>query len=411
MTRWGWVMSAGSLALCMSSAARDRGTWIGTWASSPTAVPTAANSGTDTPDDSVIARGTIRYRLRISQGGSRIRLRFTNEFGTSPLVLTAATVGMAADGLNAVPGSMREITFAGSPSIAIPAGAPALSDAVNLPVKTLADVLVSVYVGEGMTLFTCNAAHATADQGLVQGSDSTHSDRSPAYACLVTIRPIVSEIDVLSEHRRPVVVALGDSITDGRLIAETGDRGWPGVLSRRLQATGISVVNAGIGGNRLLESMSTYGASALSRLDRDVLTVPGVSHILLLEGTNDIGMSGPGGIFGDTPLADPRAVVGAYSQIVARAHERGIKVIGATLPPFGGSLYYTADRERVRTAVNEWIRTPGNFDGIVDFAAAMDDPGNVGSLKPPYDSGDHLHPGPDGYRLMGELIDLGLFRP
>ena len=186
--------------------------------------------------------------------------------------------------------------------------------------------------------------------------------------------------------------------------------GGPGVLSRRLRGAKVSVVNAGIAGNRLLQVMPMFGAPALSRFDRDVLSVPGVTHIVLLEGINDIGTSGAGGMFGDTSLVDPQDLIGAYQQIIARAREHGIKVIGATILPFEGAMYYSAEKEAIRTAVNQWIRTSTEFDGIVDFDAAARDPFSPGKLKAEYDSRDHLHPSAEGYRRMGDVIDLTLFK-
>jgi lysophospholipase L1-like esterase len=356
--------------------------------------------GSFTLPTATIVKGTIRYRLRISRGGDQIRLRFSNEFGDDALVLTAASVGLAGEGLNALAGSLKRITFGGQTSITVPAGAPVLSDPILLPVKALEDLVVSVYAGGGTSVFACNPIFSFPNQAVVDGSDTTDSAEQQASPCMETIRPIVSEIDVRSDHPRNVVVAFGDSITDGRVNMKTGERGWPGVLSRRLEDSGISVINAGIGGNRLLLPLPIFGVSALARFDRDVLSVPGVSHIVLLEGVNDIGMSGPGGMFGDTPVVEPQPLIDAYLQIIARAHERGIKVVGGTLLPFAGANYYSEDKEKVRTAINRWIRTSKSFDGIVDFDAAMRNPNDPTRLKADYDSGDHLHPNDEGYRHL-----------
>jgi lysophospholipase L1-like esterase len=411
MKRWVATISAfGTLVLSLSVLARERGTWIGTWETSPSGLWNVAKIGTYTVPVPTIVKGTIRYRLRISAGGSHLRLRFSNEYGSKPLSVTAATVGLAAaEGLDALPGSLQRLAFAGEPSIQIPAGAPALSDSIDFPVKPLADLVVSVYVGDGAPIFTCSADESPPNQVIVEGSDVSGSEHLTANKCMYTMRPLISEIDVLVEVPRRVIVAFGDSITDRGVDRKTGERGWAGALSRRLQKSGFSVVNAGISGNRLLESMPMFGVAALSRLDRDVLSVPGVSHIILLEGVNDIGMSGPGGTFGDVPLVSSQELIGAYSQIIARAHEHGIKVIGATILPFEDADYYSADKEKVRAAANEWIRTSNRFDGIIDFDAAMRDPASPGKLKSEYDAGDHLHPNLAGYRHMGEVVDLSLF--
>jgi lysophospholipase L1-like esterase len=249
-----------------------------------------------------------------------------------------------------------------------------------------------------------------SDQVAVETSDVTREDHLTNAKCTFLTRPVISAVNVLSSGRPKVVVTLGDSITDGTVNPKTGDRGWPGVLSRRLQNANVSVVNAGISGNRLLQSMPMFGAPALSRFDRDVLSVPGVTHIVLLEGINDIGTSGPGGMFGDTPLVQPQDLIAAYLQVIARAHEHGIRVIGTTILPFEGAMYYSTEREVVRSAVNQWIRASKRFDGVVDFDAALRNPDSPGKLKAGYDSGDHLHPNAEGQRTMGEVIDLTLFK-
>ena len=404
-----WIIRLTALT-CFSGVAmaRDNPTWIGTWATSPAGLPTLTKIGTRTLPVPTMVQGTFRLRLRISQGGSQIRLRFSNEYGDSPLTLTAATVGLAVDALDAAPGSLRKVRFAGAEAITLPAGSPALSDPIDLPVKVLSDLIVSVYVPDGVAAFHC-AQDGPGDQAVTEGSDTTLVEHLLIDKCLYLIRPLVSEVDVLADRPRKVIVTLGDSITDGDLDPQTGERGWPGALSRRLQAAKISVANAGIGGNRLLQPLPMFGVSALSRLDRDVFAVPGVTDIILLEGINDIRKTGAGSVFGDRPMVDPQALIAAYSQIIARAHERGIKVIGGTILPFGGAGYYTMERESVRAAVNEWMRTSKQFDGVVDFDAAMRDPADPNKLKAEYDSGDHLHPNPAGYRQMGAVIDLRLF--
>lgn len=393
---------------CGSVLAAD-GHWIGTWAMNPTGLPTVERLGTFKLPPVNYIDGTVRYRLRISQGGTQLRLRFSNEYRDKPLTLRAATVGLAASGLDAVAGSLKTITFGGAAAITIPAGAPALSDAIPLRVTALADLVVSVHVDDLPVNF-CPETMPITDQAVVEHTDVTYEERPTNLKCTYLTRPLVSAVNVLVTKRHPVVVTLGDSITDGRIDATTGDRGWPGVLARRLRNTKVSVVNAGIAGNRLLQTMPMFGAAALARFDRDVLSVPGVTHIVLLEGINDIGTSGPGGMFGDTPLVDPKDLIGAYQQIIARAHEHGIKVIGATILPFEGAMYYSAEKEAIRSVVNEWIRTSKQFDGVIDFDAALRDAANPRKLNTAFDSGDHLHPSTAGSIRMGNVIDLSLFK-
>jgi lysophospholipase L1-like esterase len=399
------LVVAGSLSV---APARDQGSWIGTWGTSPTGLPTAEKMGSYPLPPLRTFKGTIRYRSRISLGGSHIRLRFSNEYGDRPLNLAAVTAGLAAaeslDSLDALPGSLKRVMFSGKQGVSVPAGTVALSDPLELPVKPQADLVVSIYVPEGVKLA---AWTSTADPIVVEGADATLTDRLTSRS--LEVRPLLSEIDVLVEPPRKVLVTLGDSITDGFVDPDTGERGWAGALARRLQNQNVAVVNAGIGGNRLLQSLPMYGASALARLDRDVFSVPGVSHVVVLEGINDIGMSGPGGSFGDTPLVAAQDLVKAYLEIVARSHERGIKVYGATITPFGGAESYSADRERIRETVNQWIRASQSFDGVIDFDLALRDAANPLNLKAEYDLGDHLHPNAAGERHMGEGIDLRLF--
>jgi len=385
--------------------AHEQDSWIGTWATSPTGLPTVQKIGAYSVPPPTTLKGTIRYRLRVSLGGSQIRLRFSNEYSDSPLSLAAATVGLAGDGLDALPGSLKRVTFSGKGFITIPARAPVLSDAVDLAVKPLSDLVVSVYLPQGVSLSVWTSPF---DPIVVQGSDATLVEHMSGSKSL-SIRPLVSEVDVHTDRPRKVVVTLGDSITDGDINVITGERGWPGALARRLQPQWIAVVNAGIGGNRLLQSMPMFGAAAPDRLDRDVLSVPGLSYIILLEGINDIGMSGPGGMFGNTPIVDPQALIVADSEIIKRAHERGVRIFGATIMPFEGAEYYSVEKEKVREAVNEWIRTSKAFDAVIDFDKTVRDPAAPHKLSAEYDSGDHLHPSSDGYRKMGEAIDLHLF--
>ncbi|HVT28107.1 MAG TPA: SGNH/GDSL hydrolase family protein [Lacipirellulaceae bacterium] len=407
------VLALGALSLLRTEAfghvPDSKSYWIGTWATSPVGLPTISKVGAYSLPTVLTIKGTIRYRIHISLGGLEVRLRFSNEYGKSALRIAAVSIAMAGDGLDAIPGSLRPITFGGRRSITIPAGAPALSDPVALRVRSLSDLLVSVYVPQGIGGFACTRDLTPTNQAVVEASDATSLHELMPGKCLATMRPLVSEVDVQEMAPKRVVVTLGDSITDGVVDPKTGERGWPGALARRLAGRGVSVVNAGISGNRLLRSFPMFGVSALARLDRDVLSVPGLRYIVLLEGINDIGMSGPEGMLGSTSLVTPKQLIAIDSQIVTRAHEHKVKVIGATLLPFKGAEYYSADKEKVREAVNEWIRKSRTFDAVVDFDMAVRDTAHPERLKKDYDSGDHLHPNLAGYRHMGEVIDLGLF--
>lgn len=408
------ILAMGLLGLVLSAnsvAADEQSLWIGSWASSPAGVPSETTLGSYRYPTPVTVQGTIRYRLRLSQGGRALRLRLTNEYADKALKLGAVTVGLAGEGLHAVPGTLRRATFLDRGSIEIPAGAAALTDRIELAVGSLSDLVVSIHAPDGIATYSCTSDYTPTDQTVAVGVDATMQPNLPKEKCLSALRPLVSAVNVLVDEPRKVVVALGDSITDGSVDPETGDRGWPGALARRLHSKGISVVNAGIGGNRLLKNYSIAGASALTRLERDVFSVPGLSHIILLEGINDIGMSA--GMMGDhAPLVDAEDLIGAYSQIVTRAHERRIKVLCATVTPFEGTPYagyYSDKKELVREQLNAWVKTAKSCDGVIDFDAALRDPETPLRLKKEYDSGDHLHPSHAGLRRMGAAVDVNLF--
>lgn len=365
--------------------------------------PTVANPGhlEILPDGARLGDITVRQLVRVSAGGSKIRLRFTNEAGNQVLALGVVHVAEAAADGAIVPGTDHAVTFDGASTVVIPASAPLLSDPVEMTVRPLEQLLISVVIpGDvprtGRTLYM----YVTRMPG-----DNAAAIRLPD-AKLARVSTLVSEVEVAGAHPPKVLVTLGDSITEGFQSTQNAFRSWPDDLADRLVAAhkNWAVVNAGISGNRLLR----YGAgpSALSRFDRDVLSVPGVKAIILLEGINDIGVS-----FSPENAHDPvtaAALEAADKQIVARAHAHGIKVYGALLTPYQGALYASAEGEKVRTALNDWIKTSGVFDGVIDFATPVADPSNPLVFAPRDDSGDHLHPGDVGYKTMADSIDLNL---
>jgi lysophospholipase L1-like esterase len=353
--------------------------------------------------------GTVRYRLAVSAGGSKLQLRISNELGQAPLELAAVTVGLATDAFDAVPGSIKAVTFGGNGSVLIPPGAPVLSDPVDVKVASGAAVLVSLRVPDDFIL-TRNGGSALA----VASGDQTRAGNLDG-ATMTTGRPIVTGISVFSPGQTRVVVALGDSITDGNRPVAGALHSWPEQLARRLAARGgrmrYAVSNAGISGNRLLQPgvAPEMGSAGLARLDRDVLRIDGLGYVVLLEGTNDIGVSGHT-LFGDNPAVTVDDLVAGYRQVIGRAHARGARVIVGTILPFGGSPSHSSpEKEALRQQVNRWIRTSGEPDGVADFDAALRDAADPARMQERFDSGDHLHPNEAGSLAMGDAFDLALF--
>jgi lysophospholipase L1-like esterase len=388
--------------------------WIATWATSP-------QSGTPNPREPLlnINNQTVRERVRVSIGGSQIRLRFSNEFGSSPLLIGAATVAIPTDPSSVKEDSIQNVTFAGRNSIEIPAGAPVLSDPLTFPATSGAEIAISIYFPKRIATPTLQAfafKHAIVSQR----GDFTHAKKFDA-AAVSTASILISAVFVPAVPATRLIVAFGDSITDGDGSTVDADHDWPSDLIRRAAKTAkgstLAVVNEGIVGNRLLRTSEMFGISALARFDRDALVLPGITHVVLLEGINDIGF--PGAKMDGEYLADPaetrsaRDITDAYRQLISRAHSRGVKVIGATITPCEGVNipgYYSGAKEATRQAVNKWIRTSRAFDAVIDFDAVVRDPDHPSRLLPKFASEDHLHPNDDGYKAMADSIDLDLFK-
>ncbi len=390
------------LAMCGAVQAADKSNitpqWVGTWAASPMSMKI----------DDPVANSTYRNIVHISLGGDTLRVQLTNEFGTSALNVGAAHVALSAGEGKTQPGTDHALTFNGSSSVMIPAGGLVFSDPVPMQAVAMADLAISVYIPDQPV------ASPTCHQLGVSTNYIATGDATTAPA-LENPRPLkswcfVKGIDVqTSAKNAAAIVTFGDSITDGALSTPDANRRWPDDLFQRLHAdkktANISILNEGISGNRLLYDGA--GPNAVARFDRDVLAQSGVKFLIILEAINDIGRIPKA----DDPESTVTAanLIFAYSQMITRAHQHGIKVYGATLTPYVGAKYASPAGEQVREAVNQWIRTPGNFDGVIDFDKATQDPANPTMFSSTADSGDHLHPADAGYKIMSDSIDLKLF--
>ncbi|WP_296945658.1 SGNH/GDSL hydrolase family protein [uncultured Massilia sp.] len=394
----------GAAVLCppfRGAAAATREAWCATWGTAPAGPPPSAST-------LGFADQTLRLVVRASIGGSRVRVRLSNEMGSAPLRIGAAGIGVRASGANLVAGSARALTFNGRAGVAIPAGSPAVSDPVDLAFPAQADLAISLYLPGTV------AATTTHDLALQTGYVSSTGNHvtTPALPVARSIAswPFLGEVDVAGAGG--TIVAFGDSLTDGARSTGNANRRWPDWLARRLLAESLpgsaipGVVNRGISGNSLLNDYANAwlaGHDGLERFDRDVLATAGVRWLVVLIGINDICYS---------PSSDPippEDITGGYLQLIARARARGVDAIGATLPPFEGHVYYTAARESVRQHVNAWIRNAGAWDAVVDVERALRDPSRPARLLPAYDSGDHLHPSDAGYAAMAQAVPLGIF--
>jgi lysophospholipase L1-like esterase len=383
--------------------------WVGSWAASQQ-VPETQNL----LDIEAMRDATLRQIVHLSVGGDRLRVRMSNAFGTAPLHLTAVHVARPVSAASAAidAGSDMAVTFHGAPDVTIPAGAEYLSDAVAFPLAALSSLAITFHMDQPPKGETGHPGSRTTSY-LVHG-DMVSAANLPD-ATKVEHWYLISGVDVVGAEKAAAVATLGDSITDGHGATTNGNDRWPDVLAARMQADKSTrangVLNEGIGGNRLL--LDGLGPNALARFDRDVLGQTAVRAVIVLEGVNDLGtLTRDHDVSAEEHAALVGRIEAAYAQMIERGHAHGVRVIGATILPFAGSGYYHpgTESEADRQAINAWIRGPGHFDSVVDFDQVTRDPQHPDRLLPAYDSGDHLHPGPAGYKAMGDAIPLTLLR-
>lgn len=447
MLRFRHLVASALLSLAVSSAAHaqsppDR--WIPTWAAPDVArldqpagtlapaalafpwandVPAAVREAA--PNQQLEVAGgsrlhfndqTLRQVAHVSVGGGRIRVVLTNTFGTVPLRIGAAQVALRDKGSSIVAGTNRALTFGGLAQPAIPPGALLVSDPVDMTVPDSADLVVDLYLPDDTAASrTPVTYHPASWQTNYVSTPGNHAGAVNFPVATTTAYRrgdglpsassfFLSRVEVVATQPTGVLVAFGDSITDGTQSGMDQNRRWPNLLAARLAAAGIrmSVINGGIGGGRVL--LDGVGPNGLARFDRDVLAQAGATHVTIMLGVNDIGVGGAG------PNPSAAELIAGHRQMIDRARARGLRVIGATLTPFEGAAYWTPEGEAKRQALNEWIRTSGAYDAVIDFAAATQDPARPTRMLPANDSGDHLHPSAAGYTAMANSIDVALFR-
>ena len=384
--------------------------WVASWTAPPhpplaTEGPFAAASY-----DNV----TIRQILRVSQGGDRLRLRFSNRYGPVPLTIGAARVVRIDDSGKEIAGTARTLAFGGDGEAVIPRGAPFTSDAVELEVPSLSRLQVDLFLPEATGPCTC---HLTGVDELAVSPPGNHVGQAFTPVSEAQFRAFLSAVEIDSPEALGTIVAFGDSITDGVGSTPGANHRWPDILADRLQAAGKhwAVANAGISGNRVLSP--GMGEAALARFDDDVLSLPNVEYMIVFEGVNDIGNR-----FGtrgpnqpnfpdlDQPDITVEQMIAGYKQLIERSHEKGIKVIGSPIGPYKGASYWSEEGEQARQQINDWILNGGAFDAIVRIDTAFADPADPEQMREGYHMGDHLHGNDTGLKAVGDSIDLSLFQ-
>lgn len=396
--------------------------WVGTWATAVQAprviqLPPSANAPAAAPAPVTSFKNqTIRQIVRTSIGGDRARVTFTNVYGTEQLVIGAASLAVRDKDAAIVAGSSHPLAFGGRPSIIVPPGATVISDPVAATVPTLGDVAIDIFFpGDTAAGNSPPTLHVGAWQTNYVSTAGNHAGE--ANLPVQTTVPsyfFVARLDVTAPETTAAIVTFGDSITDGTNSTPNTNNRWPNHLAKRIlsQPNGpkFGVLNGGISGNRVLSD--GMGVSALQRFEREALDQPGVTHVVVLEGINDVGLAA--GLIPGLPKRDPAPtaedIIQGHQQLIARAHMRGLKIIGATLTTYEGARYWSAEGEKVRQAINQWLRTSNAYDGLIDFESALKDPQNPTKFLPKYDSGDHLHPSDLGYQVMADTVNLELFK-
>jgi lysophospholipase L1-like esterase len=385
--------------------------WVVTWGASPS--PQLGSEAQMKTAKLDFDGQTIREIVRVSVGSDTVRVRLSNAYGKEALQIGSAHIALRDTGSSIVAASDHALTFSGRAGVTIPPNALVLSDPVKLKIPALSDVAISLFIPKAEA---ASGVHYAAQQTAYIGKGDLTGAATLSNPETITSWVFLTSVDVLAPNSSSAIAAFGDSITDGARSTVDANHRWPNFLANRLdggRSEGIGVLDAGIGGNRILHDAYgnvEFGVNALARFDRDVLAQAGVKYVIVLEGINDIGHA-PGSAPASQEVSADDIIAG-LKQLIARAHEKGLKIFGATLTPFEGTVYngyFTPQKELKRKAVNQWIRTSHAFDGVIDFDKAVRDPNHPDRLLPKYDGGDHLHPSDAGYEAMGNAVPLSLF--
>jgi lysophospholipase L1-like esterase len=407
-----WLALVVALAFCLKSwtsfagAKESDQVWVATWGASPVA-PLPANT-----TNTGFTNQTVRMMVHTSLGGSEVRVRLSNAFGTESLMIGAAHIAVRSMNAGIVTGTDRTLTFGGSGSVTIPPGAPVVSDSVKLDVPALSDLAVSLYLPGPTGQATWHAA-ALATNYVSGPGDLTAAADMPADHTVASWF-YLTDVEVRASKDTFALITFGDSITDGTRSTPDTNHRWPNLLAERFaqHRVKLSVVDQGIAGNRVLHDL--VGPNALARFDRDVLARAGAAYVTVLLGINDIGdISRLPAVAQAGRAPQPvtaEEIVAGHLQMIMRAHQQGLKIIGCTLTPFEGAAYFSPEGETKRQSVNKFIRMGGAYDGVIDFDAVVRDPEHPARFLAMYDSGDHLHPNDAGYKAMADTIDLSLFK-
>jgi len=383
--------------------------WVASWSAPPHAPLGTEGQFAAASYDNV----TLSQILRISEGGTRLRVRFSNRYGTGPLAIGAARLVRIDDAGKEIAGTSRALTFGGDAGAVIPRGAPFASDIVDLALPSLSRIKVEFYLPKPTGPCTC---HLTGVDEIAVSPPGDFVGKPFTPVSTALFRAFLSVVEVYSPKSKGTIVAFGDSITDGVGSTAGANRRWPDILANRLQAAGKhwAVANSAISGNRILSP--GMGESALARFDEDVLSLPNVKYLIIFEGVNDIGNrfgkrgpNQPNFPTLDQPEITADQMIAGYKQLIERAHAKGIKVIGAPIGPYKGASYWSEEGEAARQKINDWIVKGGAFDGVTRIDTAFADPADPRQMREGYHMGDHLHGSDAGLKAVGDSIDLSLF--